>query len=55
MCIDRASNARGAGIGIVLVSLEGVRVEHSLRLSFRALNNEAEYEALIEGLELLGS
>lgn len=49
MCVDEASNARGAGIGIVLVLSEGLRVEHSLRLSFWALNNEAEYEALIMG------
>ena len=50
MYVDVASNARGAGVGIVLVSPKGIRLEHSLRLSCRASNNEAEYEALIVGL-----
>ena len=48
--MDGASNAQGAGVDIVLVSPKGIRLEHSLRLSFRASNNEAEYEALIAGL-----
>lgn len=50
MYVDVASNARGAGVGIVLVSPKGIRLEHSLRLSYMASNNEAEYEALIVGL-----
>lgn len=45
------SNAQGARVGIVLVSPEGVRLEHLLRLSFRASNNEVEYEALISRLK----
>ena len=49
--MDGASNARGAGVGIVLMSPKGVKLEHSLRQSFRASNNEAEYEALIAGLK----
>lgn len=48
--MDGASNARGARIGIVIMSSEGVNLEHSLRLGFRASNNEIEYEALIGGL-----
>ena len=32
--IDGASNARGSSIGIVLESLEGIRMEDSLRLGF---------------------
>lgn len=43
-------NAQGFGIGIVLKSLKGIRVEHSLKLGFQASNNEAEYEALVAGL-----
>lgn len=39
--VDSMSNARGAGIGIVIMSLEGVKLEHSLRLGFQALNNES--------------
>lgn len=45
--VDGASNAQGARVGIVLVSPEGTRLKHSLRLSFRASNNEAKYEAFI--------
>ena len=49
----RASNARGARVGIVLVSPEGIRLKHSLRVSFRASNNETEYETLISGLKVV--
>ena len=31
--------------------LEGIKLKYSLRLGFWASNNEAEYEALIMGLE----
>ena len=49
--VDGTSNTRGSGVGVVLVSLEGIRVEKSLRLGFQASNNEAKYEALIVGLQ----
>ena len=45
-----ASNTKGSGVRIVLVSPEGVKLEKSLRLGFRALTNEAKYKALIAGL-----
>ena len=32
--VDGASNAQGVGIGIVIMSPEGVKLEHSLRLGF---------------------
>ena len=44
--VDGASNAQSVGIGIVVMSSEGVKQEHFLRLGFRASNNEAEYKAL---------
>ena len=34
-----------ASAGIVIITLEGIRLEHSFRLRFKASNNEAEYEA----------
>ena len=37
---------------MVLVSLDGLILEQSIRLGFKASNNEAEYEALIAGLKL---
>ena len=48
--MDDASSAMGAGAGIVIITPEGIRLEHSFRLGFRASNNEAEYEALLAGL-----
>ncbi|XP_023922959.1 uncharacterized protein LOC112034375 [Quercus suber] len=51
--VDGASSALGAGVGIVIVTPEGICLEHSLRLGFRASNNEAEYKALLAGLRLV--
>ena len=41
----------GAGAGIIIITPEGISLEHSFRLGFKAFNNEAEYEALIAGLK----
>ncbi|PON71709.1 Ribonuclease H [Parasponia andersonii] len=49
---DGSTNTSGSGIGIVLQTPTGLRIEKALRLSFQATNNEAEYEALLQGLEL---
>ena len=35
---------------IIIITSEGIRLEHLFRLGFKAFNNEAEYEALIVGL-----
>ena len=48
--VDGASNALGADAGIVIITPEGIRLEHSFRLSFRASNNKAKYEALLARL-----
>ena len=40
-------------MGLVLVSLEKVTIEKSLRLGFSAINNEAEYEALLAGMAMV--
>ena len=40
--IDGAANQRGSGVGLVLISLEKLTIEKSLRLGFSATNNEAE-------------
>ena len=37
----------------VLVSPESITIEKSLRLGFSATNNEAEYEALLEGMSMV--
>lgn len=42
----------GAGGGIVLECPEGEELEYAVRFHFKASNNEAEYEALLQGLRL---
>ena len=51
--VDGASNQKGYGVGLVLISPEKVIVEKSLRLDFSAMNNEAEYEALLMGMAMV--
>ena len=51
--VDNVSSALGAGVGIVVVTLEGIKLEHSFRLGFKASNNEAEYKALIAELRVV--
>ena len=40
-------------MGLVLISLERITIEKLLRLGFLATNNEAEYEALLEGMSMV--
>nr|XP_023882026.1 uncharacterized protein K02A2.6-like [Quercus suber] len=47
-----ALNRQAEGVGVVLQSPEGDMVECMVRLEFLTTNNEAEYEALITGLDL---
>ena len=51
--MDGAADQRGSRVGLVLVSLEKITIEKSLRLSFSATNNEAEYEALLMGMMMV--
>ena len=53
MYVDGASNQKGSGVGLVLISLEKIIIEKSLRLDFSATNNEAEYEALMIGMAMV--
>ncbi|XP_057811428.1 uncharacterized protein LOC131025645 [Salvia miltiorrhiza] len=50
--VDGSSNMRGSGLSLVLISPQGDMVEQSVRCQFKATNNEAEYEAMLAGLEL---
>ena len=45
--MDSASNAKGVRAGIIIITPEGILLEHSFKLGFNASNNEAEYEALL--------
>ena len=51
--VDGAANQRGSGVGIVLISPDGAAIEKSLRLGFSTTNNEAEYEALLQGMTMV--
>ena len=51
--VDDAANQRGSGVGLVLISPEKATIEKSLRLGFSATNNEAEYEALLQGMAMV--
>ncbi|GJX33498.1 reverse transcriptase domain-containing protein [Tanacetum coccineum] len=49
---DGASNSKGSGAGLVLISPSGVEFTYALRLNFASTNNEAKYEALLAGLRM---
>ena len=55
LSVDGAANAQGSGASLILTSSEGIDIEYALRFGFRASNNEAEYEAVIAGLNLAHS
>ncbi|KAL6315408.1 hypothetical protein AAG906_000521 [Vitis piasezkii] len=50
--VDGASRSSGSGVGLVLQSPTGECLEQAIRLGFPASNNEAEYEAILSGLDL---
>jgi hypothetical protein len=50
---DGSVCSQGQGIGCVIVSPHGVEYELSIQLEFECTNNQAEYEALLTGLETL--
>ena len=53
MYFDGTVNSRGAGIGVILISLEGKMIPMAKRLEFEVTNNQAEYKVCIFGLEAL--
>ena len=53
--VTRATNAQGSGAGLILTSPDGIDIEYALIFGFRASNNEAEYEAVIVGLNVAHS
>jgi len=50
---DGSTCDQGAGIGIVLISPRGKMYEFSLPIVATSTNNQAKYQALVKGLELL--
>ena len=53
MYVDRTTNQKGSGVGLALKSPEKTILEKSLKLGFSAMNNEAEYEALLQGMAMV--
>jgi ribonuclease HI len=53
MFFDGSVCAQGQGVGCLVVSPHGVEYKVSIRLVFWCTNNQAEYEALLSGLEIL--
>ena len=51
--VDGVVNQKGSGMGLVLISPKRLIMENSLRLGFSATNNEAKYEALLEGMSMV--
>ena len=51
--VNGAVNQRGFRVGLILISLEKITIEKSLRLGFSTTNNEAEYEALLVGMAMV--
>ena len=48
--VDGASNAKGSGTGVVIITPDETVIEQSIRLDFKAPNNKAEYEAVLARL-----
>ncbi|GJX94410.1 reverse transcriptase domain-containing protein [Tanacetum coccineum] len=49
---DGSSCLEGSGAGLILTSPEGEEFTYALRFEFDTSNNEAEYEALVDGLRI---
>ena len=51
--VDGATNQRGSGMGLVVISPDKIIIEKSLRLGFSTTNNKAEYETLLVGMTMV--
>ena len=49
---EESSNKRTGGVGVVIQTSEGDKIECMIRLDFLMTNNEAKYEALVAGIDL---
>jgi len=50
--VNDSSNKTACGAGVVLEGPDDLLLEQALQFKFRATNNQAEYEALLAGLNL---
>jgi len=44
---------QGGGIGIVLISRQGMSFEYAIPIKLTSTNNQEEYEAILKGIQLL--
>jgi len=50
LLVNGSSNQEGSGTGVILEGLNGLLIKQTLRFTFKASNNKAEFEALIAGM-----
>ncbi|KAL0295242.1 UNVERIFIED_CONTAM: hypothetical protein Sradi_6845000 [Sesamum radiatum] len=50
--VDGSSTTQGSGADIVITSSQGEDMEFAINFSFKVLNNEIEYEALVLGMRI---
>ena len=53
MYVNGMANQKESGVELVVTSPKGIIIDKSLRLGFSTTNNEAESEALLEGMALV--
>ncbi|XP_073049603.1 uncharacterized protein [Primulina eburnea] len=49
--VDEASSLAGCGVGVVIIYPWGEKIKLALRIDPRVTNNEAEYEAVLAGIQ----
>ena len=52
MYFDGSLMKTGAGVGLLFISPLGVHMRYMVQLHFAASNNVADYEALVNGLQI---
>ena len=50
---DGSSMEKSIGVGVIIISPKGIKNTLSFNLAFKCTNNQAKYEALVIGLEIL--
>lgn len=50
--VDGSATIGGSGAGVFIKNPEGEELEYAIRFDFKASNNDAEYEAMIHGLQI---
>ncbi|KAK4415754.1 hypothetical protein Salat_2682800 [Sesamum alatum] len=55
MHVDGSTMSGEGGVGFWIMGLEGESYDFAIKLNFKVINNEATYEALLSGIEMLRS